>query len=44
MKRLADEADDIRAQLIINNRKKIEMEHNLEVAKRNNKGFNGPAD
>lgn len=44
MKRMTDEADDIRAQLVANNRKKIEMEHQLEVLRRQNKGLGGPAD
>jgi hypothetical protein len=44
MKRMVDEADNIRAQLIVNNRKKIELEHQVEVLKIQNKGFTGPAD
>lgn len=32
-KKYADEADDMRAQLVVNNRKKLEMEHQIELLK-----------
>lgn len=33
MRRYAEEADDMRAQLVINDRKKVEMERQLEILK-----------
>jgi hypothetical protein len=44
MKRFAQEADDMRAAIVINNRKKMEMEHSLAVLRQQNKGILGPAD
>lgn len=44
MKRLTDEADEVRNQLVINKRKQLEMEQKIEELKRQNVGIIGPAD
>lgn len=44
MKRLTDEADEVRNQLVINKRKQLEMEQKIQELKRANVGIVGPAD
>jgi len=44
MKRLTEEADEVRNQLVINKRKQLEMEQKIQEFKRANMSRVGPAD